>query len=54
VVVARTLRGLLYGVSQFDPVALGAAVVMLLVCGTIALLVPVRRATRVDPITVLR
>ena len=48
------LRGLLYGVQPFDPVSLAAAVLALLVCGTIALLVPVRRATRVDPIKVLR
>ena len=54
VIVTRALRGLLYGVSQFDPVALGIAVLALLVCGAVALLIPVRRATRVDPITVLR
>ncbi len=54
VIVTRALRGLLYGVSQFDPVALGIAVMTLLVCGTVALLIPVRRATRVDPMTVLR
>ena len=54
VAIARTLRGLLYGVSQYDPLALGVAVATLVVCGTIALLAPVRRATRVDPITVLR
>ena len=35
------------------PIPLALAVV-LLVCASIALLVPVRRATRVDPITVLR
>ncbi|MFL5582758.1 MAG: ADOP family duplicated permease [Gemmatimonadaceae bacterium] len=52
--VSRTLRGLLYGVSQFDPVALGAAVALLALCGAVALLAPVRRATRVDPIAVLR
>jgi predicted permease len=54
VAVSRALRGLLYGTSQFDPVALGAAVLLLAVCGTVALLAPVRRATRVDPISVLR
>jgi ABC-type antimicrobial peptide transport system permease subunit len=54
VLVTRALRGLLYGVSQFDPVALGIAVMMLVLCGTVALLIPVRRATRVDPIGVLR
>jgi predicted permease len=54
VVVARLLRGLLVGVAPSDPVALGAAVVILLIGGTVALLVPVRRATRADPIAVLR
>jgi predicted permease len=54
VAVTRMVRGLLYGVSPFDPLALGAAVVMLLACGVIALLGPVRRATRVDPIMALR
>ena len=52
--VARLLRTLLYGVTPFDPVTLGAAVLLLLVCASIALLGPVRRASRVDPITVLR
>jgi predicted permease len=54
VAVARLLSGLLYGVPPFDPIALGATAVTLLACATAALLVPVRRATRVDPITVLR
>jgi ABC-type antimicrobial peptide transport system permease subunit len=34
--------------------AVGAAVLVLLVSASIALMVPVRRATRVDPISVLR
>jgi putative ABC transport system permease protein len=54
VVVARLLRNLLFGVPPFDPIALGASVLILLACGTVALLVPVRRATRVDPITAIR
>jgi predicted permease len=54
VVVTGALRSLLYGVSRFDPVALGVALLALLTCATIALLVPVRRATRVDPISTLR
>ncbi|MBW3655090.1 MAG: FtsX-like permease family protein, partial [Gemmatimonadetes bacterium] len=54
VLVTRLLRDLLYGVPQFDPVAIGMAVVMLLACATAALLVPVRRATRVDPTSILR
>jgi putative ABC transport system permease protein len=54
VAVARLLRNLLYGVPPFDPIALGVSVVTLLVCATVALLVPVRRAARVDPLTVIR
>jgi putative ABC transport system permease protein len=52
--VTRAVRGLLYGVSPFDPVTLGLAVALLLLCSAIALVVPVRRAARVDPISVLR
>jgi predicted permease len=54
VLAARLLRSQLFGVPEFDPIAIGAALLVLLACATIALLVPVRRATRVDPITVLR
>ncbi|MBV9772511.1 MAG: ABC transporter permease [Gemmatimonadetes bacterium] len=54
VLVTRFVRGLLYGVEPFDPVALGAALALLLACAAVALLVPVRRATRVDPVTILR
>jgi hypothetical protein len=54
VLVTRFVRDLLYGVAPFDPVALGIAFVVLVGCAMVALLVPVRRATRVDPITVLR
>jgi len=52
--VARFVRELLYRVSPFDPLTLGTAVVVLLLCALLALLSPVRRATRVDPIIVLR
>ena len=54
VLVTRMVGDLLYGVPPLDPVALGMAVLALLACATVALLVPVRRATRVDPMTVLR
>ena len=52
--VAKLLGTMLYGVAPFDPVTLVVAVVLLLVCASIALLGPVRRASRVDPISVLR
>jgi ABC-type antimicrobial peptide transport system permease subunit len=54
VLVVRLLGDLLTGVQPFDPVALGVAVAMLAASGAAALLVPVRRATRVDPAIVLR
>jgi putative ABC transport system permease protein len=54
VLVVRWLRSLLYGVAPFDPVALGLAVGTLLAAATVALLAPVRRATRVEPVVALR
>jgi putative ABC transport system permease protein len=53
-VVARFVAGLLYGVRPFDPVALGIAVAVLVASAAVALVVPVRRAMRADPIQVLR
>jgi putative ABC transport system permease protein len=50
----RLVRSQLYGVAEFDPITLVGSVLVLLLCAGIALLAPVRRATRVDPITVLR
>jgi predicted permease len=54
VLVVQLLRGWLYGVPPFDPIALGGAVAILLGCAAVALLIPVRRATRVDPVVALR
>jgi predicted permease len=54
VLVSRLVGGLLYGVSPFDPLTLASAVAILVVCATAAVLVPVRRATKADPIAVLR
>ena len=54
VVVSRSIGDLLYSVPPFDPIALGAAGSILCLCAIAALLVPVRRATKADPIAVLR
>jgi hypothetical protein len=54
VTVMRVLCDLLYDVPPFDPIAVGGAVVILVAAVAIALLIPVRRATRVDPILALR
>jgi putative ABC transport system permease protein len=50
----RLVRSQLFGVPAFDPLTIGVAVLVLLICAGVALLAPVRKATRVDPITVLR
>lgn len=53
-VVTRFVRGLLYGVSPFDPATLTISISILIVAATVALLIPVRRAIRVDPTIVLQ
>jgi predicted permease len=50
----RVLGSLLYEVSASDPVTMGGAVCLLALVGAAACLVPARRATRVDPLSVLR
>ena len=52
--VVRLVRGLLYGVPPFDPVALGVSVAVIVIFGALALLGPILRASRADPISVLR
>ena len=51
---ASVLRGVLYGISPFDPVAWGLALTAMIMAAALANLVPARRAMRVDPITALR
>jgi ABC-type lipoprotein release transport system permease subunit len=54
VAVVRLLRGLLTGVTASDPIALAGAFAVLLASATVALLIPARRAARVDPVATLR
>ncbi len=55
VVAARAVRArLLFQVAPSDPRSLGVAVLLLLVVGLAATLVPARRAAAVDPMRVLR
>jgi predicted permease len=51
---ASALRGLLYGISPFDPVAWGLAMTAMLLAAGLANFMPARRAMRVDPMTALR
>ena len=51
---ATVLRGLLYGVTPFDPWAWTAAIGAMIAAGAVANAVPARRAMRVEPLTALR
>ena len=50
----RVLRGLLFQIEPLDPASLAAAAVALVGASVVATWLPARRATRVDPIEVLR
>ena len=52
--LARSMAGVLYGISPFDPPAFLAASVVLVTAGLAASLVPAMRATHVDPMAALR
>jgi putative ABC transport system permease protein len=54
IAIGRLLSGLLYGVGTADLRAFGATAAVLLLVALIANLVPARRATTVDPISVMR
>jgi putative ABC transport system permease protein len=51
---SNLLRTLLYGVSPFDPAALGVATVLLAVAALVSSAIPAMRATRVDPLIAMR
>ncbi len=50
----KAAASLLFGVGPLDPIALGAAVLVLALVCAVATLVPARRAARVDPAVALR
>ena len=51
---ARAMQTMLYGVGAFDPAAFAAMALVLLVSAAVASYLPARRATKVDPMIVLR
>jgi len=50
----KVVAGQLYGVKPLDPLVISGVVVMLAAVGLAACILPARRATRVDPVVVLR
>ena len=54
IVAAQGMRNVLYQVSPTDPVTLAVVTVVLALVALVAALIPARRATRVNPLVVLR
>ncbi len=52
--LARLMGSLLYGVSPYDPLSLGAVSFLLVVIGLFSSWLPARRAAKVDPMVALR
>jgi putative ABC transport system permease protein len=52
--ITRVMRSLLFGVSPTDPLVFTAIVVLLAGTAAAATYVPARRASRLDPLTMLR
>jgi predicted permease len=53
-VLARLAQGVLFGVTSTDPITLGSVAVILATVAFMASFVPARRATRVDPMGILK
>ena len=53
-VAARSLRSLMFGISENDPATFAVAATIFLVLGAAAGLAPARRAARIDPVIALR
>ena len=52
--LTRLLKGLLFGVGVRDPLTFAAVPLLLLAIALLAICIPARRATRVDPLEALR
>jgi ABC-type antimicrobial peptide transport system permease subunit len=53
-IVSRAMRGMLFGVSSADPITYATVLIIFAATAAAALIIPARRALRVDPLTALR
>jgi len=53
-VLARLIQSMLYGLKPYDPLTLGASILVLLLVAFIAGWIPAYRASQVNPIDALR
>jgi ABC-type lipoprotein release transport system permease subunit len=51
---SQVLQSLLFGITSYDPMTFAAVPALLALVTLIAVLIPARRATLVDPIAALR
>jgi len=51
---ARLLRTMLFGIEPFDPWSLAVAAGIVVLIAAVAMMLPARRATKVDPMVALR
>ncbi len=54
IAATRLFKAMLFGISRTDPLSIASAILALIVICTAAAIIPVRRATRVDPLVALR
>jgi putative ABC transport system permease protein len=53
-VLGRAIRGLLFGIQTADPLTISGVIVVLLFVGTLACIIPARRAAGRDAVAALR